>query len=217
MSTKPLLKRIDIDATSRCTLKCPACMRQNYYGVRNKPVPGKDISVKDFQKIVDHFDDICLIGNLSDPTTHPKLYTLLKMCIEKNRSVILSVASSHRSVGWFKRHFLLTRNKNILWEFAIDGLPEDSHKYRINQDGKKLFDIMKIGHQLGCKVVWKYIIFKYNENDMDKAKDLASKSGIRLNFIKSVRWDGEMSKYRPTDKNNYFTREFTSDYGGSPY
>ena len=76
---------------------------------------------------------------------------------------------------------------------------------------------MKIGHQLGCKVVWKYIIFKYNENDMDKAKDLASKSGIRLNFIKSVRWDGEMSKYRPTDKNNYFTREFTSDYGGSPY
>ena len=167
--------------------------------------------------IRDSFDDICLIGNLSDPTTHPKLYTLLKMCVEKDRSVILSVASSHRSVGWFKRHFLLTRNKNILWEFAIDGLPEDSHKYRINQDGKKLFDIMKIGHQLGCKVVWKYIIFKYNENDMDKAKDLASKSGIRLNFIKSVRWDGEMSRYRPTDKNNYFTREFTSDYGGSPY
>ena len=93
MSTKPLLKRIDIDVTSRCTLKCPACMRQNYYGVRNKSVPGKDISVKDFQKIVDHFDDICLIGNLSDPTTHPKLYTLLKMCVKKSRSVILSVAS----------------------------------------------------------------------------------------------------------------------------
>ena len=91
------MKRIDIDATSRCTLKCPACMRQNYYGVRNKPVPGKDISVKDFQKIVDHFDDICLIGNLSDPTTHPKLYTLLKMCVEKDRSVILSVASSNHS------------------------------------------------------------------------------------------------------------------------
>ena len=67
------------------------------------------------------------------------------------------------------------------------------------------------------KVNYVYIIFKYNENDMEEARKLASKAGVRLNFVKSVRWDGEMSKYRPTNKNNYFTREFSSDYGGSPY
>ena len=217
MSTKPLLKRIDLDATARCTLKCPACMRQNYYGVRNKPVPGKDISIKDFEKLADYFDSICLIGNLSDPTTHPDLYSLLKICIKKSTSVILSVASTHRSKRWFKKHFLLTRYKDITWEFAIDGLPKDSHKYRINQDGEKLFDIMKMGRSMGCQVLWKYIIFNYNENDMEEARKLASKAGVRLNFVKSVRWDGDMYKYRPTNKNNYFTREFSSDYGGSPY
>ena len=192
-------------------------MRQNYYGVRNKPVPGKDISIKDFEKLADYFDSICLIGNLSDPTTHPDLYSLLKICIKKSTSVILSVASTHRSKRWFKKHFLLTSHKDITWEFAIDGLPKDSHKYRINQDGEKLFDIMKMGRSMGCQVLWKYIIFNYNENDMEEARKLASKAGVRLNFVKSVRWDGDMYKYRPTNKNNYFTREFSSDYGGSPY
>ena len=52
---------------------------------------------------------------------------------------------------------------------------------------------------------------------MEEARKLASKAGVRLNFVKSVRWDGDMYKYRPTNKNNYFTREFSSDYGGSPY
>ena len=136
------------------------------------------------------------------------------MCVKKSKKVILSVAATHRSLAWFRRQFLLTRNKNVLWEFAIDGLPEDSHKYRINQDGKKLFEVMNMGRKLGCQVVWKYIIFKYNENDMQEAKKRASSIRVPLNFIKSVRWEGEMSKYRPTDKNNYAgTREWVSDYG----
>ena len=65
------------------------------------------------------------------------------MCVKKSKRVVLSVAATHRSLAWFRRLFLLTINKNVLWEFAIDGLPKDSHKYRINQDGQKLFEIMK--------------------------------------------------------------------------
>ena len=208
------MRTIEIETTSRCPLRCPACHRQNYYGAHKKPVPGKDISIEDFQKIVDHFDGIFFVGVISDPTTHPDLYSLLKMCVKKSKKVSLSLAATHRSLAWFRRQFLLTRNKNVLWEFAIDGLPEDSHKYRINQDGKKLFEVMNMGRKLGCQVVWKYIIFKYNENDMQEAKKRASSIRVPLNFIKSVRWEGEMSKYRPTDKNNYAgTREWVSDYG----
>lgn len=208
------LRKIEIETTSRCPLKCPACHRQNYFGAHNKPVPGKDISIEDIQKIIDHFDEIFFVGVLSDPTTHPHLYSLLKMCVKKSKRVVLSVAATHRSLAWFRRLFLLTINKNVLWEFAIDGLPKDSHKYRINQDGEKLFEIMKMAKKLGCQVVWKYIIFKYNENDMEEAKKLASDAGVSLSFIKSTRWEGEMSKYQPTDRNNYAgTREWVSDYG----
>ena len=66
MSTKPLIKRVDIDATSRCTVRGPACMRQNYYGGRNKPVPGKDISIEDFEKLAEEHDNFSFHIALSD-------------------------------------------------------------------------------------------------------------------------------------------------------
>ena len=204
---------INVETTSRCTLKCPACIRQVYYGVRNQPVPGKDISIEDFEKITDHFDVICFCGNVSDPTTHPKFYELLKICVNKNLKTYIHTAASHRPISWYKKHFLLTKGTKVRWEFSVDGLPRDSARYRINQDGEKLYDVMRIGSMMGCNVIWKYIIFNYNENNIDEAKNLALSIGVNITFIKSVRWEGEMSKYQPTDDNNFYTRDFRSDYG----
>lgn len=204
---------VNIETTSRCTLKCPACIRQNYYGVRNQPVPGKDISIEDFEKITDHFDTICFCGNVSDPITHPRFYDLLKICIRKNLSTVITTAASHRPISWYKKHFLLTKGTKVRWEFSVDGLPKDSAKYRINQDGEKLYDVMRIGSKMGCDILWKYIIFNYNENDTMEAKKLASDIRVPITFIKSVRWEGEMINYQPTDKDNFYTRNFLSDYG----
>lgn len=207
------MKSINIDATVRCTLQCPACIRQTYYKYNNKPIPGTDISIESFDKITDYFDQISFCGNISDPTTHPNFYRLLKMCVDKSKKVDISLASSHRSLGWFKRHFLLTRNTpEITWLFAIDGLPKDSHKYRIGQDGEKLFNVMKTASSMGCNVVWKYILFNYNENDVEEAKKLADSINVPMSIIKSVRWEREMIKYRPTNEKNYLTRNFWENY-----
>lgn len=202
------MNHINIETTTRCTLKCPACVRQHYYTKNKRPILGTDISLKSLDVITDYYDSIGFCGNFSDPTTHPDLYSLLKMCVNKSKQVTVAVASTHRSRGWFRRHFLLTKNSNVTWEFAIDGLPSDSHKYRINQDGEKLFEIMKIGNSMGCQVIWKYILFNYNEDSVEQAHELASSIGIRLNIIKSVRWEDDMAKYRPTNEENYITRPF---------
>ena len=207
------MKSINIDTTNRCTLQCPACIRQTYYKHNKKSIPGTDISLESFDKITDYFDVISFCGNISDPTTHPNFYGLLKMCVDKSKKVDISLASSHRSVGWFKRHFLLTKNnQDISWQFAIDGLPKDSHKYRIGQDGEKLFEVMKIASLMGCNVFWKYILFNYNEDDVDEAKQLADSINVPFVIIKSVRWERDMIKYRPSDKANYLTRTFWESY-----
>ena len=202
------MNHINIETTTRCTLKCPACVRQHYYTKNKKPIVGTDISLKSLDIITDYYDSVGFCGNFSDPTTHPDLYSLLKMCINKSRRVSISVASSFRPKGWFRRHFLLTKNANVTWEFAIDGLPKDSHKYRINQDGEKLFEIMTIGKRMGCKVVWKYILFNYNENSLEEAHRLAKSINVPLSVIKSVRWEDDMIKYKPTKEENYKSRPF---------
>ena len=45
--------------------------------------------------------------------------------------------------------------------------PEESHKYRINQDGRQVWEVMKMGAEMGCKIKWQYIVFNYNEKHIE--------------------------------------------------
>jgi hypothetical protein len=39
------------------------------------------------------------------------------------------------------------------------------------------------GKKRGIKIVWQYIIFDYNKNNIDEAKQMAEKHGIKFNLI----------------------------------
>ena len=89
------------------------------------------------------------------------------------------------------------------WLFGIDGLPEESHKYRINQDGIKLFDVAKLCVSKGIKTRWQYIIFKYNEDHIEKAKQMAHDNGIDFELNISSRFNGPEDSYLPSNPNHY--------------
>jgi hypothetical protein len=65
---------------------------------------------------------------------------MLKLCREKNIHAVIHNAASHKSEEWYKEAF--ESNTDAEWWFGIDGLPNQSHVYRKNQDGVKLFNIM---------------------------------------------------------------------------
>jgi MoaA/NifB/PqqE/SkfB family radical SAM enzyme len=148
-------RSINLDITYRCTLECPKCLR--------RVVPTNnldDLSLENFKKIIKHFDQIEFCGQISDPIFHPQFIEFLKLTT--NKRVFVHTAASHKSMDWYMDAF--SANKNAIWEFGIDGLPQDSHKYRINQNGEYLFKVMKAGVELGNDIRWQYIIFKYNES-----------------------------------------------------
>ena len=122
------------------------------------------------------------------------------MCIrDRDKRVFVHTAASHRPMDWYRDAFLA--NKNAIWEFGIDGLPQDSHKYRINQNGEYLFNVMKTGVELGNDIRWQYIIFKYNENNVTQAIDLAQRHKIPIHINKSSRWSGPNDQYKPSEYN----------------
>ena len=61
---------------------------------------------------------------------------------------------------------------------------------------------------MGCKVIWKYILFNYNEDSLEEAHRLAKSINVPLAVIKSVRWEDDMIKYKPTKEENYNSRPF---------
>ena len=186
---------INLDLSNRCTNRCPGCAREKF-----KHVPGSDITESEMEKISDFFQSITFCGQVSDPTLHPKFHELLSICTKKNRKVLIQTAVAVKPKIWWTKSFILSMDRNVEWIFAIDGLPKDSNKYRVNQDGEKLFEIMKRCASFGIKTTWQYIVFNYNQNDVDYCKNIADQYGINFLKISSGRWNtNALKRLQPSE------------------
>ena len=87
------------------------------------------------------------------------------------------------------------------WYFGLDGLPEESHKYRKNQDGEKMFRILlESTKHLKTPPIWQYIVFSYNEDHIEEAMKLIEGiDNIQFRVIHSSRWLGENDWLKPTN------------------
>ena len=200
---------INIDSSATCTLECPKCQRQP---IRRKgfKVPGENMPWGDFLKITKFFKNgLTFCGQISDPIFHPKMIEMLKYCYDNKIPVILNTAASHKPIKWYEKAFAV--NTKAKWIFGIDGLPKDSHKYRINQDGVKLFEMAKLCAKMGLPVRWQYLVFNYNENDIETCRKMAKDNNIKFDVIYSGRWDAN-DKYKPKNPNHYLSSKGRDKY-----
>lgn len=181
---------LNIDITHRCALKCHRCARQIDYLDKGKKVPGRTLTLEEFELISDEFKNISFCGQHSDPTHHPQFIEILRKCNAKEINTEVNVASTHRPEEWFIEAF--KAQPKARWIFGIDGFPEESHKYRVNQDGVKLYKIMiEAKKYLERPPIWKFIIFRYNQDHIEEAMKMAADNGLIFQLTRSVRWDCE--------------------------
>ena len=64
---------------------------------------------------------------------------------------------------------------------------------------------MKRCASMGNKVIWQYIVFNYNENDIDTCRSMAKDINVTFKKLVSSRWGG-IEHYKPTSKDNYLER-----------
>tara|TARA_B100001063_G_C16699384_1_gene521709 strand:- start:582 stop:1169 length:588 start_codon:yes stop_codon:yes gene_type:complete len=164
------------------------CQRQIYFKGRfGNKVWGNDLPMRSIEMLINKFEHLSFGGQLSDPIHYPKFIEVLKMCSNKNVEVRVQTASSFKPISWYKKAFEAYPQAD--WQFGLDGLPEESHKYRKNQDGKKIFQVMLEGKNILTRApIWQYIVFKYNETHQRQAKRMAKENGLRFVIMKSSRW-----------------------------
>lgn len=189
--------RLNIENSPRCTLECSMCKRTTYFYLNNtKNVPGIDLSLKDFKKCLDFFKgEIKFCGQLSDPIFNKDFIEMLKMCNDNKVDTKVNTAATGRKENWYKSAFLA--NPNATWTFGIDGPPHLSHKYRKNQNGELLFEMMIMAKEMGLKVYWQYIVFDYNEKYLEDCKK----------YSKLLKIDMLVSYTQRTKKGKDFTYE----------
>jgi len=193
--------KINLDITHRCTLQCQRCNRA-VFAARGQRVPGEDMTMENFKKVIDYFEEVYFCGQISDPIFHPQFIEFLKLL--KGRKTVVHTAASHKPEKWYKEAF--EANTGAYWTFGIDGLPKDSHKYRINQDGEKLFKMACMAAKMGLLVKWQYLIFNYNEKDIEEARKMAKDNNLILELQKSSRfWEND--PLMPKNKEYYIERK----------
>ena len=194
---------VNLDITHRCPLACERCQRFTSFTSQGIKVPGEDISMENFAKVIKYFRHINFCGQVSDPVHHPKFIEILETIRDypERRSCSVHHASAAKPMRWYEKAF--KANPKAQWWFGIDGLPKDSHKYRTHQDGEKLFEVLKLGCKLlDVKPYWQYIVFRYNEDDIQEAYQMSKDVGARFLLINSSRWSGPNDPLRPLNPNH---------------
>jgi MoaA/NifB/PqqE/SkfB family radical SAM enzyme len=206
---------LQIETTSRCTLKCPACSRTEFNKVTNKPYPNYDIDPDILYNFLNcnlgkEIDTLFLCGDYGDSIYYPKLFYFLEK-FKPTKNIILVTNGSHRNEKfWNELCSRLDCNDTIV--FSVDGWDHESNiKYRINSDWDSIMLGIDIVAKHNIKLEWETNIFSFNYNYLDKIKQIAESKGAAFICKKTGRF-GENFLRPPKDNLIDINEIYNSSY-----
>ena len=183
------IKGLHLEPTTKCTLKCPRCSRTELITDLGKLWKNYDLDLTAFKKFLDIDGlDMNICGTHGDPLYYPQLLDLISFVKSKKSKVSIDTNGSYQKEDWWhKLAKMLDKDDNIT--FSIDGLPENFTQYRIGADWDSIKKGIGVLREYSVQVTWKYIIFRYNENDIDDARKLSKSLGVNeFVVVNSSRW-----------------------------
>lgn len=194
---------IEIELSNLCNAWCPACVRyvqqddglyinKNIY--KQSRILDKDLILKAITDPKVNYADrleLRLCGVASDPFTHPELLTILsdiKSARPNTRILIHTNGSLKNQNTYIELAKILDRRDTV--QFNIDGLEDTNHIYRrktnyqrIMQNAQALID----NNANRIKVDWAYIVFPWNNHQIDLATELSKSMGFNKIFFRKSR------------------------------
>jgi len=209
MTSVPYPVSFHIEVTNMCTLECSGCARTRFIEQWPKHWKNFNLNHEDLNNFLDidikgiNFD---LCGNYGDPIYHPNLHKIINALKMRGGNIILTTNGSHKKPKWWRSILkLLDENDTII--FSIDGIPENFTQYRKNADWKSIELAIKECVKSEAKTVWKYIVFSFNETNVDEARELSNNFGIdEFKIHHSERFDGKTIHLMPIEKRHIGTR-----------
>lgn len=191
-----------LEPTNICTLKCPGCARTRFIQQWSEHWKNYSIDQDALFKFLDiDLTDkkINLCGNYGDPIYHPDLSGLVKEFKQRGAHISITTNGSYRKAEWWQELCAFLDEKDQVC-FSIDGLPENFTQYRVNADWQSIKTGIDTCVAARCRTIWKYIVFRYNQSDIEQAKQLSVSLGIDLfRIIYSDRFDSETEYLKPAE------------------
>jgi len=178
------LKAVHIELTNNCQASCPMCARNDHGGLPNPNININEINLIDFKhiftvEVLTQLDHIYFCGNYGDPILSNDLLEIVGYCTATNPNLHVAIHTngSARTTKWWRGLYRVLPKKHCV-HFALDGLEDTHHLYRVGTDFNKIIENAREFIACGGTAEWVFLSFKHNEHQIDQARTLASKLGF---------------------------------------
>lgn len=186
------LSHIHLELTTKCNAACPMCLRNKNGDVVNSNLQNVDFNIDWMNNFDVPIEKLTLCGNYGDPMVYDKLHELVERWYSLyNKPIIMMTNGGARTPQWWADLARIGGEK-LKIIFGIDGLEDTNHLYRRHVRWDKLMENTQAFIDNGGNAVWKFIIFRHNQHQMDQAKILAKQKGFQqFEQIKTNRFEEE--------------------------
>lgn len=183
MSFYNVIKELDIEHSSVCNAACPQCTRElrpgDYSWFKQTWLPEEFYEKHIPQEVLDNLDTMFFSGMVGDPCAAPNF---LEVCrIIKRRaphiSIKVSTNGGMRNPEWWAELATIL-DKGSWVRFAIDGLEDTNHIYRVNVRWNKVMANARAFIDAGGETEWQFIVFNHNEHQVEEANKFALDFGF---------------------------------------
>ena len=193
-----------IEVSSKCTLKCPRCARQEVpHGLVNT-----ELDLAFFKRnftpefVLANVEKITFCGDDGDPIYAHDLIPVIKYLkdIKPVEIVIVTNGSHKKSDWWIELGKLLDFNDSV--HFSIDGYDNISNNlYRVNSNYISIIaGLQALRSASPCQIVWAAIAFKFNEDHIERMQKFAKDLGVdRFQLTKSTKFGSVYPAYGVDD------------------
>ena len=199
-------RSIEIEISTRCTIMCRACPRMYQDRANGWDTGFMDIDV--FKDIVNNsnYQVYQLVGAYGDAIYHPQILEIVEFLLKTDKKFFIETNGAHKKKEFWDKWIQLPWRRQALMVWSIDGLEDTNHLYRRNSNwesimyGVKTILDMPRNKRPGMK--WKYLVFPYNEHQVDEARTFSQELGFdQFEPYKSLRkYNTEWFKDNPTER-----------------
>jgi len=197
---------LHLESTEKCNASCLQCDRNKSGGEENPFIKNRDFTLemakKAFTKdFILQINRLWMCGNYGDPICSPHTLEIFKYLRSVNSKIRLSMNTngSMQPKEWWEELAKI----GVIVRFSVDGLEDTQHIYRQTTDWNKIMENVKAFIGKGGEAWWDYLVFEYNEHQVEDARKLANELGFvkftakkTARFLKSVNYlhEGKLSK-----------------------
>ena len=183
---------LHLELTTKCNAMCPMCNR-NFKGKIRGNLPMLELTLADVKKIlppsfVKQLKLVSLCGVYGEPICAKDLKLIIKYFYECNKDIDIDLYTNgglYDTDWWKDLANIMKKNKGIVI-FGIDGIGETHSLHRCNTDYNKVMENAKAYIENGGNAGWDFIVFKHNEEQVEKAIKLSKEIGFNKFQIKKT-------------------------------